>query len=189
MRARSCTRERIILISIVSDQPFEGPGSGVRATPDGRGGPRTNIFVIATLYTPTGSAPVRIRNMSRNGALVEGGALPAAGTEVRLSRGSLAIGGRVVWCHDGKAGLRLDGWVSVTEWLPSGKRNVGQQRIDEIVYQAKRSGLAGAVCAPRASLPSRIDPAQLAGELTRLRDALDQVAHGLSNDPQVTELS
>ena len=41
------------------------------ADDDKRLDPRSNIFVIATLYAPADRFPVRVRNMSRHGALVE----------------------------------------------------------------------------------------------------------------------
>jgi len=56
---------------------------------------RSNIFVMATIYAPGGSTPVRVRNMSRTGALVEAPVLPAAGSRVRLSRGSLTVVGDI----------------------------------------------------------------------------------------------
>lgn len=32
--------------------------------------PRTNMFVLATIYADTGSAPARVRNLSPTGALI-----------------------------------------------------------------------------------------------------------------------
>jgi hypothetical protein len=52
-------------------------------TEEGRIAERSNVFVIATLYCAAGSAPVRIRNLSPSGALIEGSVLPLPGARVQ----------------------------------------------------------------------------------------------------------
>ena len=58
---------------------------------------RNNMFVVAVLYGAGGSVPVRVRNMSRGGALVESADTPGEGQHVRLSRGSLSVRGHIAW--------------------------------------------------------------------------------------------
>ena len=59
------------------------------ATPEDRRDERTHLFVIGTLYFGRSSAPVRVRNLSATGALIEGTSLPHVGTEIILRRGDL----------------------------------------------------------------------------------------------------
>ena len=92
------------------------------AESDLRREPRTSLFVMATLYTPTGSSPVKARDLSSGGALIEAGVIPPVGTRVRLCRGSLNITGELVWCRGERAGLRLESSLSVAEWLPADAR-------------------------------------------------------------------
>ena len=87
--------------------------------------PRSNIFVMATLYAAGGSTPVRVRNMSRSGALVEASALPPAGTGVRLCRGSVSVAGEVMWVDEHKAGLRFASPTAAADWLPGGTAREG----------------------------------------------------------------
>jgi hypothetical protein len=136
---------------------------------------RSNIFVMATMYAGGGSTPVRVRNMSRTGALVEAPALPAVGTSVRLSRGSLTVGGDIMWVSDGRAGLRFADSVTVTDWIPLGKRGSGQQLIDEIVHRARVSG-------PAQPVPATVE---IADEMVQLRQMLERVAEELAFDPAV----
>jgi len=110
--------------------------------PNGRLDGRSNIFVTATLYAAGGSTPVRIRNMSRSGALVEASALPPAGTGVRLCRGSISVAGEVIWVDARKAGLRFASPTAAADWLPGGKRGMGQQLADEDLIDA----LSGNLC-------------------------------------------
>jgi hypothetical protein len=94
---------------------------------------RSNIFVMAALYADGRSvAPVRIRNISRTGALVEGVELPLVGGKVRLSRASLSATGMLVWVEGAKAGINFDETVVVADWLPQGRRAFGQQSVDEL---------------------------------------------------------
>ena len=100
---------------------------------------RNNMFVVAVLYGAGGSVPVRVRNMSRGGALVESADTPGEGQHVRLSRGSLSVRGHIAWQRDNRAGIRFDTAIDVSDWLPLGARPTGQQRVDEIV-QDRRAG-------------------------------------------------
>lgn len=139
--------------------------------------PRSNIFVIATLYTGSGSAPVRVRNMSRSGALIEGAILPAVDSPVQLCRGSLNVTGQVVWLDQRKAGLRFDCHVVVADWLPNGKR-AGQQLIDEVVHQVRLGGGPAAVSPPPVSPMA----GALHDELLALSASLQRAAEGLAAD-------
>ena len=142
--------------------------------------PRSNIFVIATLYAGNGSAPVRVRNMSRSGALIEGAILPAVGSPVRLCRGSLNVAGQVVWLDQRKAGLRFEDRVAVVDWLPNGKR-AGQQLIDEVVHQVR----LGAGCGAGAPPPASPMAGALHDELLALSASLQRAAEGLAADSVV----
>ena len=103
------------------------------------------MFVLATMAAASGSAPIKIRNMSQGGALLEGGALPPVGEHLSLRRGELVVSGHVVWRQQGKAGLSFDCAVEVMDWLPSGSG--GQQRVDRTFQELKAGSIAAAVFA------------------------------------------
>jgi hypothetical protein len=148
---------------------------------DKRFDPRSNIFVIATLYGIGGSVPVRVRNMSRHGALVEAATLPPIGTPVRLCRGHLSVSGEVMWVDEGKAGLHFTLPTSVREWLPSGKRGVGQQMADELIHQAR----LGEVPASRPAVDIETQAWPISVELQRRAAELEQAAEELAADAEV----
>jgi len=143
---------------------------------------RNNIFVMATVYAGGGSTPVRVRNISRSGALIEATDLPPAGTSIRLSRGSLEVMGNIMWVDVHKAGLRFATSVRVADWLPQGKRGSGQQLVDEMVHQARLGPAA------RTPQPDRSDQANLtfADELSQLRYMLERAGEDLASDSAVT---
>jgi hypothetical protein len=144
---------------------------------------RSNMFVVATLYVVGGSScPVRVRNMSRTGALIEAAALPAAGTSIRLGRASLSAAGEIAWATASKAGVRFATPVSVADWLPQGKRGSGQQLIDELVHQT-RLGAADMFGSAARHTPQ--DPA-FGDEMSRLRDMLEKAGEQLAMDSAVT---
>lgn len=138
---------------------------------------RANMFVLATISSGSASGPVKIRNMSPSGALIEGAALPSVGARVELRRGGSSMGGAVVWSLDGKAGLRFDGRVDVAEWMPGG--HVGQQRVDSVIEQLK-SGAARMPAPEDKSLLRSNKPA--AADLRQLARALDSLADDLADD-------
>ena len=125
--------------------------------------------------------PVRVRNMSRAGALVEAPALPPVGTTVRLSRGSLNALGDVMWASDGRAGLCFASPVAILDWLPQGKRGSGQQLIDEIVHRARVNGTQ-----PTTPPSPALATVEIADEIVQLRQMLERVSEELSSDPVVS---
>jgi hypothetical protein len=147
--------------------------------------PRTNMFVMATIYADTGSAPVKVRNLSSSGALVEGGVLPPPGATFRLCRGSLNITGEVVWSRDGRAGLRFASGVSVADWLPRGKATAPQQRVDDIVQYAKASLIPTSISPEDCPIFETNKLSSL--DMTRLRQAIESLAEDLANDPLIVE--
>jgi hypothetical protein len=143
--------------------------------------PRSNIFVTATLYASGGSTPVRIRNMSRGGALVEAAALPPPGGTMRLSRGTLSVAGQIIWVLGAKAGLHFGAPIAVTDWLPNGQRGSGQQLIDEVVHQAR----LGAIAEPASLDPGPTKTPGTADDFNRYREMLDRAGEQLAADPSV----
>ena len=145
---------------------------------------RSNMFVMAALTAGSGSGPVRIRNMSRGGALIEGAVIPPQGSQVRLSRATLVVTGEVVWCRENKAGVRFDCAICVAEWLPGGKHRTGQQRIDEIVFGYKNGA---ATAEPPAEQVG--NGGDVAEELKLLQNSLNTAAEELAGDPAMSARS
>lgn len=69
---------------------------------------RKRMMLVAKLATPTATYDVIIRDVSATGARVEGRDLPGAGRTVRLTRGTFAAYGRLVWINGSSGGLEWD---------------------------------------------------------------------------------
>jgi hypothetical protein len=69
---------------------------------------RSNVLLKATLEIPGASIPVVLKNLSQEGALVQGEDLPAEGTRVLFHRQGLSVPSRVAWSHCNLAGLSFD---------------------------------------------------------------------------------
>jgi len=149
----------------------------------GRAEARSNIFVDATIASDGMCGPIRIRNLSSVGALIEGQKVPSEGSRVRLSRGDLRIAGTIAWQNGERAGVCFDSVVSVPEWLPRSRRGQ-QQRIDKVVHALKSSapGPAGSVVLPVQS------PMDLRTELLGLEHSLRRIAEDLAHDIAMCEL-
>lgn len=136
--------------------------------------PRTNMFVLATISWAGASGPVKIRNMSASGALIEGTVLPPVGETVLLRRGSSVAAGKIAWCKGGKAGVKLDQKVAVSEWMPGD--STGQTRVDQIVHRIRSEK-------PTAEhLPVTSAPLISSSELRTLADGLCSLADDLADD-------
>ena len=101
-----------------------------------RSDPRAHVFLMAVLCSGLKSTPVRVRNISAHGALLEGKDLPAEQRTVSLKRGSLATAGQIAWSKGQQCGIRFSGPIEVAEWVDRAGP-VGQQRIDATVAEFK----------------------------------------------------
>lgn len=140
-----------------------------------RKAPRTNLFVLAAISGGTYTGPVKIRNLSLTGALIEGPELPATGTNVTLRRGELATSGVIVWRAEGKAGLKTDSQVDVSAWMPGGRGH--QNSIDHVVEKI-RTEAALDIIAPVPRQSAMVS----SNELLSLADTISKLADDLSDD-------
>jgi len=137
------------------------------------------MFLAAVVQGPGFSVPVRIRNMSTTGALVEAAAVPEDGSSVRLIRGSLTIPAQVMWSEASRCGLRFSSVVSVREWLapPS---NGEQKRVDD----ALRAMKAGAIPLPlKPESHDAASPIELGMDLRAVTKLLGAHCEDLLGDP------
>ena len=119
------------------------------------------MFLDAVLVVGTAPHPVRLRNLSSRGALIEGASLPAEGSRVRVIRGELSAEGDIAWQGQGLAGLRFVSEIDVERWVKRvGHR--GQQRVDEAMaalraHQDHRRGANGALQPSIAEISIELD--------------------------------
>ena len=78
--------------------------------------PRVRVMMAAEVRASGLSAPVRIRNLSGSGALLEGDQLPEAGALIVLARNKLAADADVVWKRGARCGVRFRDRVVVDTW-------------------------------------------------------------------------
>ena len=151
--------------------------------------PRKNLLLAATIEAGALKAPVRIRNLSESGAMLEGAALPDIGTTFMLRRMEIEIGGTVVWREGGRCGVAFDGKVSVDEWsagVPQAPRlgARGQARVDEIQSVIRSGGqLPIDVPSPTRPIPPTELNRRIAEEIDHAGRLLESVADELTDDP------
>ena len=151
--------------------------------------PRKNLLLSATIEAGALKAPVRIRNLSETGAMLDGAALPDVGTRFTLRRLEIEIGATVVWASSGRCGVAFDGKVSVEDWV-AGVRQIprlglpGQARVDAI-QSALRSGDPLLIEAPTPTMPvgGRELDQRIAEEIDHAWRLLEAVGDELSDDP------
>ena len=69
---------------------------------------RSNVLMAAAIETQTGPESVTLRNLSADGALVEGDRIPEAGSPVVFRKNDLVISGRIAWVNERRAGIAFD---------------------------------------------------------------------------------
>lgn len=153
---------------------------------DARHAPRTSIYLSATLYCDGAAVPVRVRNISETGALIESTAIPGDVALVQLVRGELIVHALVAWRHEERCGLKFSGRIDVQRWR-SLRTNTDQQRVDEIVKVIKAGAvplpipLAEAGCRTAAGATASQD---LATDLQCALDLLGSLGNELASEAE-----
>ncbi|HEX6376422.1 MAG TPA: PilZ domain-containing protein [Allosphingosinicella sp.] len=155
-----------------------------------RASPRTNLLLAATVEVGGRTLPVRIRNLSETGALLDGAGLPDAGVALVLTRGELHVPATVAWAAGGRRGIKFDGPTPVHEWTGGSKPKPlectglrDQRRVDAIQAEVRTGPAPGpAQRAPAAALPGPDFEARLADELGYVQRLLESLGDELIGD-------
>lgn len=98
---------------------------------------RSPVLLAASVEVAGVPQNVKLRNLSEEGALIEGDRLPLEGTTTFFQRNDLRVKGRVVWIHGRFAGIAFARPLKSEEVL----RHVPQPR-QKINSDFRRPGLA-----------------------------------------------
>ena len=139
---------------------------------DSRAGARSNVFLTATLDSGARSYPVRIRNISREGALLEGDELPPPGCSIRLRRGHMQARGEVAWEAGQARGVRFADQVDVPQWIRRPEHD-GQRMVDE------------AIADYRSARFPKIDSPKVKDTIELICSDLDGVCERLAAEPEL----
>ena len=69
---------------------------------------RSNVLLTATVEMRGRTVSVKLRNLSAEGALIEGEDLPPKEEEICFRKGDLAVAGKIVWVSNKRAGIHFD---------------------------------------------------------------------------------
>jgi hypothetical protein len=69
---------------------------------------RSNVLLTATVEIEGQRLPVKLRNLSAEGALVEADLLPAAGSQIMFHRNELSVRGHIAWVAAKHAGVAFN---------------------------------------------------------------------------------
>jgi hypothetical protein len=147
--------------------------------------PRKAMFVAAELYVGDSSTPVKIRNMSSMGALIEAPTLPPAGMAIRLVRGPLSARGTMSWSQGGRGGVSLSDSIAMEDWI-RGKLPAHQARVDALIAEIRKSGREPSSLKAIEPSPT-LDRADAAveAELKTLASLISGLEDALIDDPHV----
>ena len=74
---------------------------------DPRRSRRANVLFTASIDVEGANTPVKLRNLSAQGALIEAADLPAPGTELVFHRNDLSVPGCLAWVDGGHGGVEF----------------------------------------------------------------------------------
>jgi hypothetical protein len=109
---------------------------------------RSPVLLAATVEVAGKPLGVKLRNLSEQGALIEGERLPLEGSSTCFERNELSVKGRIVWVHGRFAGLAFDKPLNPEDVL----RNVPTPKPKTQV-EFRRPGLA---CRPLTAYERRM---------------------------------
>ena len=98
---------------------------------------RSPVLLSAKIEVLGAEVPVVLRNLSSEGALIEGAPLPSEGATTTFRRNELSVNGKIVWVEGRFAGLVFDRQLDREELL----RHVPKPR-QRVEQQFRRPGLA-----------------------------------------------
>lgn len=101
----------------------------------GRRGKRSLVLLAAKVRTPGGVIDVRLRNLSRSGALLEAERIPAVATQVTFERGETRVPARVAWVSEGRFGLEFLQQIEESEVLVHVGRPSSRQPVQAPVVR------------------------------------------------------
>jgi hypothetical protein len=163
------------------------------ASAEDRAAPRTNLLLAANAEVGGRTLPVRIRNLSETGAMLEGTGLPDAGVKLVLARGDLHVSAVVAWAVGARRGVRFDGPTPVHEWTGGAKPKPldctglrDQRRVDALQAAARGEAESGKTlrASPPTELPAvnRDLDSRLAHELGYVQRLLENLGDELIKD-------
>lgn len=88
---------------------------------------RSPVLLAATVEIDGAPIAVKLRNLSEQGALIEGDRLPAEGLETYFQRNDMRLKSRIVWVHGKYAGVAFDTPLNreeVLRHIPAPKQKV-----------------------------------------------------------------
>lgn len=156
---------------------------------------RKNVMLAAAMESDGAAWPVRIRNLSTWGAMIDGQAMPECGARFSLRRLEMTVGARAVWTRQGRCGVRFEMPIDVEEWATGTYRGgraaeQGQQRVDQIQAALRSVGqlappagaaIPGAPAAPPV-LTARESDNLLAEEIMHVRRMIDGATASMAED-------
>ena len=121
---------------------------GINFAAQNRKSDRSPVLLSARIERDGEAQPVRLRNLSAEGALVQADALPAQGSDIIFERNDLRVKARIVWAESGFAGIAFDRRLGREQLL----RHVPKPR-QTFEVQHRRPGLA---CKPLSEADRRM---------------------------------
>lgn len=145
---------------------------------------RSKVMLAAVIVVDFDWIDVRIRDLSRSGALLEGNIAIPVGKSVEIKRNEHSVSGEVVWSSGNRCGVAFASKIVIEDWvgasLPAAKEPMSLSVVGEnsttCVEPGRQSGPAAQGLA--AQLPRRVGE-----EIAYVQRLIEAIALDLSSSP------
>ncbi len=117
--------------------------------PHNRRSRRSHVLMAASIEAAGVTVPVKLRNLSTEGALIEAGQLPSVGEVVVFRKNELRLSGHVAWIIGNRAGVAFDTMLDpeavmrhVPRPRPQAKLDFRRPRIKAIILSSGERKIA-----------------------------------------------
>lgn len=132
---------------------------------------RSNTLISASALVGDTTWPVRVRNLSMFGVLIESDVKVDVSSPIVLTRGRLRVSGEVAWRREGVFGVKFFEPFAVEDWLETPTKGA----IAPQVFSKEAE--------PIIALPDAILVQRLSDEISQLARMVGIAAEVLSEDP------
>lgn len=147
---------------------------------------RSKVMLTAVLVDGIDWVDVRVRDLSRSGALLEGEINIPAGRTVEIRRNEQAVSGEVVWCRSNRCGVKFASKIVIEDWagasLPAATERPAGEAPDASTPSVIPSWLRAQPAAE--SLEDQL-PRRIGEEIAFVQRLIDMVASDIGSNPLV----
>lgn len=147
---------------------------------------RSRVMLTAVMVDGLDWIDVRIRDLSKSGALLEGEMNIPSGRPVEIRRNEQTVAGEVVWCRGNRCGVKFASKIVIEDWAGASLPAAREQPTDEAPKASTDSATPLQVKAAPAvdSLEDKL-PRRIGEEIAFVQRLIGMIASDIGSNPLI----